>query len=71
MTRLPLRLAWRRWRLRNQAVPAYGRPLTDAEALAFAVARNRYGDEEGTRQIAAHEQATELLAADLYRGGGA
>ena len=63
------RLAWRRRQLRKQAVPLDGQPLTDREQFELEAARYALIDEEGTRRVAVAEEAVELLAADLYKGG--
>lgn len=68
MTLTP-RLAWRKWRLRNQPVPRDGKPLSATEAAWLDWALFGLLDEEGTRRLAVDEEAAELRAA-AGNGGG-
>lgn len=60
---LPPRLAWRRWRRRNQPVPVDGHPLSAAERFELEAAWFALIDEEGTRRVAPDAEAAEMLAA--------
>jgi hypothetical protein len=65
---LSLRLAWRRRRLRNEAVPGDGRPLWGEEARQLRLAERALADQAGTRRLAHFEEGAELHAAS--RNGG-
>jgi hypothetical protein len=60
--RLPPRLAWRRWRLRNEPVPRDGRPLSAREMSELDAAHLALADKEGTRRVALDEEGAEILA---------
>jgi hypothetical protein len=57
------RLRWTRWRLRNEAVPPAGRPLSARETFWLSVAEFALRAEAGTRRGAVDEEGAELLAA--------
>jgi len=63
------RLRWRKWRLRNEVVPAYGPPLSVYEECCLDFAEFALRDEEGTRRVALDEEGAEILAAAESEGG--
>lgn len=65
---LPWRLAWRRWRLRNQPVPRDGRPLDAHDAALFAEALISFRDTAGTEEVAEDELIAEALMSDEGAG---
>lgn len=70
---LPPRLAWRRFRLRRQAVPRDGRPLANTELYFLGKVAFALLDEDGSKRVAAIEKdaaasAAEILAAAENEG---
>jgi len=62
---LPPRLAWRRWRLRKQAVPRRGRPLSNRELYLLDRAWFALIDEDGSKRVAAIEDDMAAFAAEV------
>lgn len=62
---LPPRLAWRRFRLRKQAVPCDGRPLTNTELYVLGKITFALLDEDGSKRVAAIENETAANAAEI------
>jgi len=63
VTPLPPRLWWLKRRLRDQPVPADGRPLSVYEEYGLEMAEFAVRDDEGTRRVALEVEAAEMAAA--------
>jgi len=68
--RLPPRLAWRRHRLRKQAIRQDGQPLSEDERAELEFALFALLDEDGTKRVASLERDAARCAAEVLAGTG-